>query len=219
MPDASRALRSQLAAPADNFVLTPDNTDIVMLIPAGHKIGKPAPLFEKLETARVDELRQRFGGVQEKPASGAASDDIKKLEQAVQEQADKVRIMKSSGVEKTKWQPEVAVLLDLKKQLETAQKSVKSSPKKTPAAQPQAGGDVASLEKAVQAQGEKVRALKSSGAEKSTWQPEVTILLSLKKQLEAAHAQNSTNPSVDVKTIEAEIEKQVKYFNHFINCI
>lgn len=76
-------------------------------------------------------------------------------------------------------------------------------------------------------QGLKVRDLKASGVEKAVWQPEVTILLELKKQLANLQAQKSgTSDSKDVqnteskataasaddvKNLEAEISKQVKY--------
>lgn len=33
----------------------------------GHKIGKPVPLFEKIEQSRLEELKKRFGGSQENP--------------------------------------------------------------------------------------------------------------------------------------------------------
>lgn len=44
-----------------------------------------------------------------------------------------MRQLKSSGVEKSVWQPEVAILLDLKKKLEMAQKNaLKSSTQASP---------------------------------------------------------------------------------------
>lgn len=39
-------------------------------------------------------------------------------------QADKVRLLKSSGIEKAVWQPEVKILLELKDKLGKAQKMV-----------------------------------------------------------------------------------------------
>lgn len=71
-----------------------------------------------------------------------------------------------------------------------------------------------------------MRTLKSSGKEKSVWQPEVTILLELKKQLEQASvavatnnvsssepkpAQNgcSSTGDADVKHLQEAVDKQV----------
>lgn len=86
---------------------------------------------------------------------------------------------------------------------------------------------VEECEKAVADQGAKVRDLKASGVEKSAWQPEVTILLELKKQLAnlqsqksggsdskdvpKAAAQKPVEASEDeVKKLEAEIAQQVR---------
>lgn len=37
----------------------------------GHRIGKPAPLFVKIEQQLVDELKQRFGGSQVPPLASS----------------------------------------------------------------------------------------------------------------------------------------------------
>lgn len=70
--------------------------------------------------------------------------------------------------------------------------------------------------------GDKVRKLKTSGAEKSIWQPEVAILLDLKKKLETAQkssqssqpqitpTQNNVANAEEVKRLEQEVSKQVK---------
>jgi methionyl-tRNA synthetase len=55
-------------------------------------------------------------------------------------------------------------------------------------------------------QGEKVRKLKTSGAEKSVWQPEVEILLDLKKKLAAA---NSSTPKPGNEKSASELEAAV----------
>lgn len=68
-----------------------------------------------------------------------------------------------------------------------------------------------------------MRTLKSSGASKTVWQPEVAILLDLKKKLELAQKstetssqnnvqnanQNGISDKVDVKQLEDDIAKQV----------
>ncbi|XP_001360316.2 methionine--tRNA ligase, cytoplasmic [Drosophila pseudoobscura] len=183
MPSTARTLFAQL-----NAKQTPLNAEkplATLLLPAGHKIGKPAPLFAKLEQSFIDELKTKYGGSQETKASVQSQSSTADLEQAVQAQADKVRQLKTSTKDKTVWQPEVSKLLDLKKQLEEAKKTAVAAPASAPA--PSNGGQsVQDLEKAVQAQGEKVRNLKGSTKDKTVWQPEVNVLLDLKKQLEAA---------------------------------
>lgn len=61
--------------------------------------------------------------------------------------ADKVRKLKSSGVEKSIWQPEVAILLDLKKKLEMVQQKSSKGTSQVPALQQ---NGVIDLEKAKQ---------------------------------------------------------------------
>lgn len=67
------------------------------LLPAGHKIGKPLPLFTKLEQSRIDELRKKYGGAQDN--GGAKKADDKKVfstiieaEEAIKVQGDKVLV-------------------------------------------------------------------------------------------------------------------------------
>ncbi|ALC42554.1 CG15100 [Drosophila busckii] len=213
MPTTARTLFAQL-----NAKQTPINADkplATLLLPAGHKIGKPAPLFAKLEQTYIDELKGKYGGAQQsqtQPAQASAAE----LEAAVQAQADKVRQLKASTKDKTVWQPEVSKLLELKKQLEAAQKSAPAVPQK-------GVQTVADLEKAVQAQGEKVRQLKGSTKDKAVWQPEVNVLLDLKKQLEAAQKSAKEAPTAPaaaaaaapvaasddkVKALEAQITQQ-----------
>ncbi|XP_026745297.1 bifunctional glutamate/proline--tRNA ligase-like, partial [Trichoplusia ni] len=131
---------------------------------------------------------------------------VAELEEAVKQQGEKVRQLKASTKDKTVWQPEVTKLLDLKKQLEAAKKAQQSAAASSPA------GDVASLEKAVAEQGEKVRQLKASTKDKTVWQPEVTKLLDLKKQLEAAKkAQQpaaASSPAGDVNSLEKAVAEQ-----------
>lgn len=164
-------------------------------LPPGHKIGKPAPLFAKIENEQVEALKKKYAGKQQPAVSsrGDAPTDVAGLEAAVAKQGDKVRQLKSSGVEKAVWQPEVAILLDLKKKLEAAQKNAKSAPSAV-------SGTISleaikKLESDIAAQALVVRKLKEGGAEKSKWQPEVTILLDLKKKLEAAQKNASNAPA------------------------
>lgn len=94
-----------------------------MWLKPGHKIGKPEPLFVKIEQGRIEELKKKYAGQQ--VASGQAPPkasealpklSIKDLEEATVKQGEKVRQLKATA-EKAIWQPEVEKLLALKKQL------------------------------------------------------------------------------------------------------
>ncbi|XP_030373626.1 methionine--tRNA ligase, cytoplasmic [Scaptodrosophila lebanonensis] len=189
MPSTARTLFAQLNA--QHTRLNADKPLATLLLRTGHKIGKPAPLFAKLEQAFIDELKGKYGGTQtqakEENTSSATSQptNVAELEKAVQAQGEKVRQLKASTKDKAVWQPEVAKLLDLKKQLEAAQKTT-TAPFPSDNAKQNGTRSVQELEAAVQAQGNKVRQLKGSTKDKAVWQPEVNILLDLKKQLEAA---------------------------------
>lgn len=121
------------------------NPSILQLLPSGHKIGKPAPLFTKIETARVEELRRKYAGKQQeqtnqnntKETSPVQSEtqtgnvDIKKLEEEIEKQGLVVRKLKEGGAEKAKWQPEVEKLLQLKAKLAVATGQPLAAPGKT----------------------------------------------------------------------------------------
>ena len=98
-----------------------------LLLKPGHKINKPVPLFTKIEQTFIDELKKKYGGVQQakdatpKPEKSKLFDNVAEAEKAVADQGEKVRILKSSGVEKALWQPEVTILLELKKQVANLQ--------------------------------------------------------------------------------------------------
>jgi methionyl-tRNA synthetase len=61
MPNLSGKLQEQLGVTSDVNHLIPEFT---CRLPAGHRIGKPAPLFQKIEQSLIDELKQRFSGAQ-----------------------------------------------------------------------------------------------------------------------------------------------------------
>jgi methionyl-tRNA synthetase len=100
-----------------------------LLLRAGHKINKPVPLFTKIEQTVIDELKKKYGGVQQakdattKPKAEKSKlfNNVDEAEKAVADQGEKVRMLKTSGVEKAVWQPEVTILLELKKQLANLQ--------------------------------------------------------------------------------------------------
>ncbi|GJQ65974.1 hypothetical protein Trydic_g4068 [Trypoxylus dichotomus] len=196
MPEASRAIKDQLNVDKLS-VIDPGNPVIINLLQPGHKIGKPAPLFTKIEQDRLEELKKRFAGKQTSNATNKKDIDVDTLEKAIKEQADKVRSMKSSGVDKTLWQPEVTILLNLKKQLEATQKNDEKVPTEGPQNQINSVNgidDVKMLEEEIQSQGLVVRKLKESGASKAEWQPQVEVLLALKGKLASLTGQPLAPP-------------------------
>lgn len=162
------------------FPLSPlhSSTNMKLLLKGGHKIGKPVPLFAKIEPATIDVLKAKYGA-QEQPEGTAVAPTTPKLfyetvaqaEKALSDQAAKVRDLKASA-EKAVWQPEVVILLDIKKQIENLKN------KKVPDQVTEVD-----LEALVAQQGEKVRKMKSGGVDKAIWQGEVNILLEMKKKL------------------------------------
>ncbi|KAI4467948.1 methionine--trna ligase [Holotrichia oblita] len=126
MPEASRTIKEQLNV-TKLPVIVPSNPVISNLLQSGHKIGKPAPLFTKIEQDRLEELKHKFAGKQTINSSNTEVLDVHHLEKAIEKQGNKVRTLKSSGADKSVWQPEVAILLSLKKQLETVKTTQKVS--------------------------------------------------------------------------------------------
>ncbi|XP_055687754.1 methionine--tRNA ligase, cytoplasmic [Lutzomyia longipalpis] len=124
MPDTARKIYKQ--ANVNGGFINPSDLTIKMMLKPGHKIGKPEPLFAKIDPARIEELKLKYGGQQfgnEKPEKLQKAADpqpsnlsIGDLEKAIAEQGEKVRQLKASA-EKAVWQPEVEKLLALKKQL------------------------------------------------------------------------------------------------------
>lgn len=137
---------------------------INILLPTGHKIGKPAPLFTKLEQSFIEELKKKFGGVQDQSNSSQVSSATT-----------------STNSEITK-----------------------------PSALPNGTQSVAQLEEAVRLQGEKVRQLKATTKDKAVWQPEVNVLLDLKKQLAAVQAAPPTPTATASATTPMTSDRKVK---------
>lgn len=125
-----------------------------LLLKSGHKINKPIPLFTKIEQTRVDELKAKYGGTQQpavketKVEKSKFFSTIEEAEKAIADQGEKVRKLKTvDKVEKSVWQPEVNILLELKKQLESlkTQTGDKAAPAPAAAATPSAD-DVKKIE-------------------------------------------------------------------------
>lgn len=173
---------------------------------AGHKIGKPSPLFAKIEQSRFEELKQQYGGQQETAPQFTSATDFEK---AIQIQGEKVRTLKANKTDKSALEPEIATLLKLKKDLQTLLDNEKKS---TPT-----NVSAADLEKAIQVQGEKVRSLKANKTEKVVLDPEVAALLKLKKDLQTVleNEKKSTPTNVQptdvaqkIKNLEEQITQQ-----------
>lgn len=144
----------------------------------------------------MDELKKKYGGNQhsdgsnsaKKPEATSALTSVKDAEAAIAAQGEKVRALKASGAEKAIVSAEVNDLLALKKQLATLQAASPPKPSQVNGAPSvsDSSSTIADITAQIEAQGEKVRKLKTAGSEKSVWQPEVDKLLELKKALVAA---------------------------------
>ncbi|KAF6037367.1 MARS [Bugula neritina] len=119
MPEVSQTMRDQLNIQS---LWQLEKTFTCNLKP-GHKIGKPSPLFAKIEPELISELKKRFSGTQATRETDsqvkvtADPAEAKRLAAEVESQASKVRELKASKAEKSKVDEEVVLLLQLKKQL------------------------------------------------------------------------------------------------------
>ncbi|XP_067883826.1 methionine--tRNA ligase, cytoplasmic-like, partial [Heterodontus francisci] len=123
MPAVGATIQRQLRAPEDCNSLT---DSFVCALPAGHKIGTISPLFQKLESDRIDELRKKYGGqkapAESKPAPGPKPDaDPREIQELVAKQGNRVRELKAQRADKSLVEAEVSVLLDLKRRLALAE--------------------------------------------------------------------------------------------------
>lgn len=129
MPNTSRQLRTQLGLDTSSYGYIPETVSI--LLPAGHKLGKASPLFSKIEDSKIEELRKKYGGKQENgtsstskststptptPSKAPNNDNINELQAKILKQGLLVRELKAKQ-DKQIWQPQVQILLQLKKQL------------------------------------------------------------------------------------------------------
>ncbi len=183
---------------------------------AGHKIGKPSPLFAKIEATRLEELKQKYGGQQEVTVPAQQYKSAADIEKAIQLQGEKVRTLKANKTEKPLLDPEIATLLKLKKDLQTFLDNEKKTAPPT-AQSTDTTQKVKDLEDKITKQGEKVRTLKAKKTEKPILDPEIATLLKLKKDLQtfldnekktAAPTAQSTDPTQKIKDLEDKITKQ-----------
>uniref|UniRef100_A0A667XA99 Methionine--tRNA ligase, cytoplasmic n=1 Tax=Myripristis murdjan TaxID=586833 RepID=A0A667XA99_9TELE len=137
MPAVSQTIRKQLNAPESciNTMLQGTGT-FVCALTAGHRIGTVSPLFQKLEADQIEALKKRFGGQQVFDLCFCQT-QMYECDKCITPchliyfQGDKVRTLKAQKAEKAVITAEVAMLLDLKKQLALAEgKSPEPTPQK-----------------------------------------------------------------------------------------
>lgn len=77
MPTLTAKILEQLQLPPSAAMLTDElaaaATNLQTLVPAGHAIGKPAPLISEIKDEVIEALRGRFGGNQAADAEAAAA--------------------------------------------------------------------------------------------------------------------------------------------------
>ncbi|XP_035227960.1 methionine--tRNA ligase, cytoplasmic-like [Stegodyphus dumicola] len=139
MPDTFKNLKTQLNTEQSLHILI---NDFVCLLPKDHKIGKPVPLFKKIDQDLINNLKTKYGGRQspDKDSSspkklpgktvnkeaadnlpnGLDAEEVASLESLVTVQGNKVRELKAKKESKTEIDEAVAVLLELKKRLAVA---------------------------------------------------------------------------------------------------
>ncbi|XP_071510373.1 methionine--tRNA ligase, cytoplasmic-like [Diadema antillarum] len=162
MPDTSRIIQDQLRAPPEVNVLT---EEFVCCLEKGHQIGKPKPLFSKIEAEQAEEFKKRFAGKQKKSEASAA-----------------------------KPSPPAQVTVAATTPATVSNTATPASGPTTPAG-PATPQEVERLTGEVNKQGEKVRKLKAEKSEKALIDAEVKILLDLKKQLSIALGQDPNAPA------------------------
>lgn len=131
MPGICEEIQRQLQVTDEGNVVL-DN--FVPYLQPGHKIGKPHPLFDKLDASVADQFRAKYGGTKQKQQAASdkskntnasngntASTDVTTLQAEITKQGDKVRKLKAGVAEKATVDAEVAILLDLKKKLAIAE--------------------------------------------------------------------------------------------------
>ncbi|KAK8399895.1 hypothetical protein O3P69_002944 [Scylla paramamosain] len=212
MPETSGRIKDLLGNPPQLRCLPQAFTQFLA---SGHVIKEPQPLITQLDTELIEKLSKQFGGETKAPTKKEVNPaEVAQLQAQIEAQGNKVRQMKAGGTaSKAEVAAEVAILISLKGQLATAQgieptpagdkdkkkskkgggggkENIKQSPAtataQPPSSTPVDEAEVSRLQALITQQGDKVRALKTSGASKEAVGPEVAILLDLKQQLAAA---------------------------------
>lgn len=105
MPTTAKQLRSQLGLSNKTYGYIPET--ITNMLPTWHKIGKPSPLFTKIEDQTVEMLRKKYAGQQE--TNGKISETGKESANKTSEKS-KEQPVKTSDTSKESASSNVAVL-------------------------------------------------------------------------------------------------------------
>lgn len=131
MPGICEEIQRQLQVTDEGNVVL-DN--FIPYLQPGHKIGKPQPLFQKIDPSMAEQFRAKYGGNKQKQQAASdkskntntsdgsnAGKNVASLQAEVAKQGDKVRKLKTDKAEKATVDAEVAILLELKKKLAFAE--------------------------------------------------------------------------------------------------
>ncbi|KNA12223.1 hypothetical protein SOVF_127940 [Spinacia oleracea] len=119
MPSFSLEVLKQLNMPRLQVSLSDENGDLEKIrilwdiLPAGHKIGKPEPLFKELKDEEMEFYREKFAGSQAdravKAAAEKTAEQLKKTK--ISDKSEKKKAAKPAGGSKTKSTPEPEVTI------------------------------------------------------------------------------------------------------------
>lgn len=90
MPSTAKELRSQLGLSNKSYGYIPET--ITNMLPTWHKIGKPSPIFTKIDDQKVEMLRKKYAGQQEtnnEISENKADESVASLEAAITKQVSK----------------------------------------------------------------------------------------------------------------------------------
>eukprot|EP01135_Chromosphaera_perkinsii_P006123 Nk52_evm1s409 gene=Nk52_evmTU1s409 len=185
MPTAAKTIRSQLNIKEMEKPSIEERFYIALK--PGHKIGQPAPLFERIDPEYGAKCREKFGGETQGDKKECTM-TVEELTKAVSDQGNAVRKLKGDKAEKSVIDTNVKKLLELKELLKKA--TEKASAPVSVASKKGSDAEIAKALADVTEQGNLVRKLKGEKAEKSVVDAAVAKLLSLK----SIHATLSGEP-------------------------
>ncbi|GAB6032343.1 Methionine--tRNA ligase, cytoplasmic [Chamberlinius hualienensis] len=124
MPTVSGNIQQQLNIEGQIDLLP---SRVSCILKGGHQLGKPSPLFQKLDAKEIEVFRKKFAGTQQsrenlaepKAKNNVAVDpkELAELTTAVSQQGEVVRKLKGDKADKATVDQEVAKLLELKLKL------------------------------------------------------------------------------------------------------
>ncbi|XP_021290707.1 methionine--tRNA ligase, cytoplasmic [Herrania umbratica] len=114
IPSFSVEVFKQLNLPREQISLSDEKGDVDNtrrlweIVPAGHKIGHPKPLFEELKSERVEELREQYAGSQADRRARAEADAAKTAEQLKKTEISDGKKQKPTSAARPKAKPNTA---------------------------------------------------------------------------------------------------------------